>query len=158
MKKLVSILILIGVPYLGHSQNESPRDLKAYFTAIIVSDINTSINWYTSILGFTVLDKVESTERGFKQSNLKRASIHLELIELDAAVNPAASIPNYNSKTRLIGFFKTGFLVSDFDNWLNHLTMKNVNFQGSVVTDDTTEKRMVIIKDPDNNRIQIFEE
>ncbi len=48
-------------------------------------------------------------------------------------------------------------MVTDFEKWIDHLTNEKVDFYGSVVTDDTTGKRMVIITDPDGNRIQIFE-
>ena len=58
---------------------------------------------------------------------------------------------------RIIGLFKIGFVVTDFEKWVDHLIDKEVDFCGNIVTDDNTEKRMVIITDPDGNRIQIFE-
>ena len=58
---------------------------------------------------------------------------------------------------RVTGFFKIGFLVTEFDMWIDHLTNEKVDFYGNIVTDDTTGKRMAIITDPDGNRIQIFE-
>ena len=94
---------------------------------------------------------------GFKQANLKRGNILLEFIELKSAVSPKDVVTDYNSKTRMLGFFKTGFLVSDFAGWVAHLQNANVNFQGKVVTDELSGKKMVIVKDPDGNRIQIFE-
>lgn len=62
-----------------------------------------------------MINEIESKERGFKQSNLKRNHTLIELIELDNAIKLKDVIPNFNNKTRTIGFFKTGFLVSDFD-------------------------------------------
>jgi len=157
MKKLKFIVILIWIPFLSYSQNESQPDIEAYFSAMIVNDIETSINWYSNVMGFIVLDKTESQERGFIQSNLKRENILIELIELEFAVTAKDVVPNYNEKTRIVGFFKTGFLVSDFDKWINHLTNQKVNFHGNVIADNISGKRMIIIKDPDGNRIQIFE-
>lgn len=157
MNKLLIPLLLLITPYSSFCQEKSDLELEAYFSAIIVSDIDTSIRWYSSVLGFEVLNKVESEERGFKQSNLKRGEILLELIELDHAVSPSEVIPNYDSKTRLNGFFKVGFRVSNFEKWMDHLINTKVNFYGNVVNDPNTDKKMIIITDPDSNRIQIFE-
>ena len=157
MKRILIVLSLIWIPFWSSAQTGSSLDLEAYFSAIIVNDLDSSINWYSNILGFSVINKVESKKRGFKQSNLKKGSVLIELIELDNAVSSKDVVPNYNNKTRIIGFFKTGFLVSDFGKWIDHLTKEKVDFYGNIVTDDNTGKKMVIITDPDGNRIQIFE-
>ena len=157
MKKLLIISSLFWIPFLSYAQNDSPQDLEAHFSAIVVNDFDSSINWYSKILGFKVVSRIESVERGFKQSNLKRGDVLIELIELDRAVNLEDIVPNYNSQMRIIGLFKIGFLVTDFEKWINHLTNEKVDFYGQIVTDNTSGKRMVIITDPDGNRIQIFE-
>lgn len=157
MKKLLLITFLLCSSFLSYAQTNSKQNLEAYFSSVIVNDIETSINWYSNVLGFEVLNKTESKERGFKQSNLKREGILIELIELDNAMNPKKTIPNYNNRTRIIGFFKIGFLVLDFNKWIEHLTNEKVNFYGNIVTDEITGKKMIIITDPDGNRIQIFE-
>lgn len=157
IKKIVFILSFIWIPFLTYAQNDISQDLEAYFSALIVSDFDASISWYSNVLGFEVINRLESVERGFKQTNLKRGNILIELIELNKAVHLKDVVPNYNDKTRTIGFFKIGFWVTDFEKWIDHLTDKKVDFYGSIVTDDSTSKRMVIITDPDGNRIQIFE-
>ena len=157
MKKILLAILLLWTSLFSYSQDDTSLSLEAYFTAIIVTDIDASIDWYSNILGFTVLNKVESEARGFKQSNLERGNILLELIELDAALDAKDVVPDYNSKTRLIGFFKSGFIVVDFDKWIVHITRHQVTVHGTVVTDPNSGKRMVIIKDPDGNRIQLFE-
>ncbi len=157
MKKILILSTLIWLPFLSYAQNNPTQDLEAYFSAMIVSDFDSSINWYSNTLGFEVISRIESVERGFKQSNLKRGDVLIELVELDKVLDLEDIVPNYNNKMRIIGFFKLGFLVTDFEKWIDHLTNEKVDFYGSVVTDDTTGKRMVIITDPDGNRIQIFE-
>ena len=157
MTRTLIFLSLILIPFCSSAQLDADLDLEAYFSAIIVNDLDNSINWYSNILGFRVINKVESKERGFKQSNLKKGAILIELIELDKAVSSKDVIPNYTNKTRIVGFFKSGFLVTDFDKWIDHLTMNKVDYYGNIVTDDNTGKKMVIITDPDGNRIQIFE-
>lgn len=95
---------------------------------------------------------------GFRNANLKRDNHALELIELQTALAPEEAISEFGPKTRLHGLFKIGFQVSDFDQWLNHLETMEVNQHGQVVKDPVSGKRMLIILDPDGNRIQLFEE
>ena len=157
MNKILIISLLISAPLLSSAQIEANHDLEAYFSAIIVSDIDVSISWYSNSLGFEVLNRMESSEKGLKQSNLKRGDVLIELIELDKAVSLENIVPDYSNKTRVTGFFKLGFLVTEFETWINHLTNEKVDFYGNIVTNDTNGKRMAIITDPDSNRIQIFE-
>ena len=86
-KKLLIISALIWIPFFSYSQDDSNENLEAYFIAIIVSDFDSSISWYSDILGFEVVNRIESAERGFKQSNLKRGDVLIELIQLEKAVN-----------------------------------------------------------------------
>ena len=96
-------------------------------------------------------------EYGFEQTNLTNGAMNLELIQLQSAVSPNEAIPNYSAKTRLQGIFKIGLQVQQFDKWMAHLQKLEVRFHGGVVTDPISAKRMVIILDPDGNRIQLFE-
>ena len=45
----------------------------------------------------------------------------------------------------------------EFDDWVDTLKHAKVEFYGDVVTDELSGKRMLLIKDPDGNRIQLFE-
>lgn len=156
MKKLF-FLFLIYLPFLSFSQKVTLSNPEAYFSAIIINNIENSISWYSNNIGFEVLNKNEFPKAGFKQANLKRGNVLIELIEINSALSVEDVISNYNNKTRIMGFFKIGFLIADFDNWIEHLTKLKVEFHGTVVTDNESGKRMVMIKDPDGNRIQFFE-
>lgn len=94
----------------------------------------------------------------FSIINLKKGKAALELIQLSGTLSPADIVPDYTSKTRIYGFFKMGFQVTDLDTWVSFLKEKQVEFNGDVVTDLVTNKRMVITLDPDGNRIQLFEQ
>jgi len=104
-----------------------------------------------------VLNKVESEERGFKQANLNRGDVLIELIELNSSLTPKKLLENQPKKTKIDGFFKFGFRVTEFDKWVDALKKLKVEFYGDVVTDGLSGKRMLLIYDPDGNRIQIFE-
>lgn len=141
----------------GYAQvNELPNPQPS-FIALIVSDIDSSLNWYISNLGFEQLNRVEFEDRGFKQANLKRGPFHIELIELNSAIHPAEVLKDKPRRTRLGGIFKFGFQVAQFDNWITHLNSVGVIKNQNVVTDPISEKRMIIVNDPDGNRIQIFD-
>ena len=149
-------LLILGVAQFSLAQNKSP-EWQPYFSSLIVSDMKRSVDWYTTVLGFKIENQVDSKERGFKQCNLKTETAALELIELQSAVSPGSVIPDYNEKTRIVGYFKWGISVADFDTWMEHLNRHEVNRSGTVVNDPATGKRMAIILDPDGNRIQLFE-
>ena len=152
---LLPICLFLLIPFLLHSQAGELSDPEPYFMAIIVSNIDTSLNWYTSQLGFEVVDRIDAPENGFRQANLKRGKAAIELIELQTTIYPAEILEGKPSRSRIAGFFKFGFTVSDFDAWVDQLNESGVAFHGRVVQ-NTTGKKMVIIQDPDGNRIQIF--
>ncbi|WP_456462451.1 VOC family protein [Reichenbachiella sp.] len=157
MRILIYIWLIFVLSMSSQAQNTPPNDLTPYFNAIIVSNMDSSLVWYQQTLGYEVLNSKQFPEMGFKQANLKKGNASLELIELNSAIDPKELIPNYDSKTKVLGLFKLGFQVDDFDLWIAFLKLKQVSFNGGVVKDETTGNRMVIILDPDSNRIQLFE-
>lgn len=158
MKNAILIVTLLLASNICNSQSTKLPNPAAYFTAIIVNNIDTSISWYSEILGFEVIDETEVANRGLKQANLKRGNIHIELIQISTSVSSTTLLEERPQGTRVQGFFKFGIMVNDFDLWMDHLNNVDANIHGSVVTDPTSNKKMVIIKDPDGNRIQLFEE
>ncbi|MDY8138234.1 VOC family protein [Aquimarina sp. 2201CG5-10] len=157
MKYILGISVLLLISITGYSQDKNLSDLKPYFTAIVVSDIDVSIQWYEDKLGFKVRNKTEVEERGLKQANLQRADAIIELIQLKSSLSPKDILKEKPRGTFINGYFKFGFAVSDFDQWIKHLSESKAEFHGSVVKDPVSGKKMIIIKDPDGNRIQLFE-
>ncbi|MEP1094122.1 MAG: VOC family protein [Cyclobacteriaceae bacterium] len=158
MRFLFLTFSFLFLQFVVRSQSADLPDPKPYFSAIIVSDIDTSIEWYSENFGLEVVNKVENEVRGFKQANLKRGAMWIELIELDNASKQAELLKDLPPKTKIEGYFKFGFTVSEFDRWVNFLTDAEVDLYGSVVQDPNSGKRMIIVLDPDGNRIQLFEE
>ncbi len=119
--------------------------------------MEVSSTWYQNTLGFEILNETHNAERGFKLQNLKHGNVHIELIEIKGTMAPTTLLENEPKGSRVGGFFKFGMKVSDFDQWVSHLTDSKAEMHGEVVIDPISEKRMLIIKDPDGNRIQLFE-
>lgn len=157
IKKLQSTIFFLFMSGIAIAQNNSLPELMPYFSAIIVSDIDTSVNWYVEKLGFEILDQVNLEERGLKQSNLKRHNALLELIQINNTVFSKEILSQKPKGTQVGGYFKFGFMVSNFDMWIIHLSDKGVDTLGKIVQDPITNKKMIVIKDPDGNRIQLFE-
>lgn len=157
MRKFLITSTMLLLVRLVFAQSDELPNPKPYFSALIVKEMSTSLSWYSEIMGYEVVNNKSFPEMNFKQANLKRGDSAIELIELGSAISPTASIPNFSTKSKLIGLFKIGFRVEDFDNWIKHLEQSKVDFHGNVVTDEISGKRMIIVKDPDGNRIQLFE-
>lgn len=130
---------------------------KAHFSSTLTPDIKSAMAWYASVLKFKTINQAENEARGFKQANMKSGDVYLELIELNGLMTQQNILEQQPRGTRLAGFFKFGIKVDDFDKWMDHFESQNVQFNGSVVTDPLSNKRMVILMDPDGNRIQVFE-
>jgi len=157
MKKILLTIALIYSSLSGQSQNSKLPDPEAYFSAVTVSDLDNSVKWYSEMLGFEVIGKQIREDIGIGQVNLKRGNVLIELIKINTSLAPADLLNDRQSNSKLQGFFKFGLMIAEFDNWVSYLKSQNVDFHGRVVDDPTSGKKMVIIKDPDGNRIQLFE-
>lgn len=157
MKKSFSSLLLSIFFTTVHAQSDSLSLAPGSFAALIVEDIDTAKSWYTNVLGFTITHEDVHATLGIKQANLQQGDHAIELIETETAVSLSEAVANYHKKLRVQGLFKIGLHVLEFERWINHFEANNVTFQGRVVLDPISAQRMVIILDPDGNRIQIFE-
>ncbi len=156
--KAIHLVALALVVSVAHAQGPPVGTMRSSFAAVIVSDFDASLEWYQQVLGFEVVNRRELPERGIFQANLKREGADLEILALAMAVDPLALSAEVDEKTRFQGLFKIGFSVADFSEWLEWFEARAVEYHGDVVADPDTGKRMVILKDPDGNRVQIFEE
>lgn len=146
--------LLIG-SILGHSQTP---DLRASFIAIIVSDMDSSSRWYKDLLNFQEVGRIENADIGLVQVNLIRGEARIELIEIQSAIDHNQILGTAGKGKRLTGLFKVGFSVKNFDGCIEHLNSNEIEVADDIVTDPLTGGRMVVIRDPDGNRIQLFEE
>lgn len=152
---LTITLIIFFLPV--HSQLDSSYNLNSNFTALLVDDLDASLDWYRTVLGFDVVSRTDSEERGFSQANLIRGDERLELVTLMNIKSLSELLGRPADDVLLNGIFKFGFAVDDFDRWAMHFRKQNVAFRGEVVEDPQSGKRMVVLLDPGGNRVQIFE-
>jgi len=161
MKHLKIKLVLIATIILfncgGSKSIQSESEIQPYFFAFIVKDIELSKKWYISRFNLKVAIENENAERGFKQAALKNDNMMIELIQTSTAATIEEISDNKVSTRSLIGIFKIGFSVEHFDELVEQLANQNTEVYGKVVTDPVSNKKMLIVLDPDKNRIQIFE-
>lgn len=151
--KILTFLVLLSTLFSCKSDSEKLL-LSEGFVAFIVKDFDTSADWYINNLGFELLNKTNLEERGIKQGNLKLGHAKIELIESTTSIDPTDN----NTKKGLVqGIFKIGFIISNFDDWKTHLINKQLITENDIVVNPLDNKRMLILKDPDGNRIQLFE-
>lgn len=155
MSRILCILaILIFFESGLIAQNAQPP--KPHFSAIIVMNMDTSISWYTQVLMLEVINKTELPERGIRQANLRNDYVAIELIELKDVIRLDTVLQSAGTN-KITGIFKIGFVVDDFDSWMKSIQKQNPEVHGNVVKDHLTGKKMVILLDPDGNRVQFFE-
>ncbi len=151
------VLFLLLISKLSFCQSPELSNPKPFFISISISNIDTSIQWYHNNLGMTVKNRIDSRERGFKQANLERFQMQIELVELDSSISRHEEILKAFGGRSIQGFTKFGFTVIDFNNWYSFFSEKKVKFVGSIIKNESTGKRMFLVSDPDGNLIQVFE-
>lgn len=157
MKQLLALLLFFQIWTLSSQAIIATDTANMSFTAIIVNDMKVSEKWYRRTFGFQPRNDFKIKSRGLYVSNLTLGTNNLELIQLENSVSRKEAVANYDNKPRIQGIFKIGFTVKEFDKWIEWFKELDVKTAGKVVTDNRTNKRMVIILDPDGNRVQLFE-
>ena len=148
--------LILGL-FLFSAQFSFSQSYKNYF-AVIATNIDSSILWYTETFELETIDFNKYPDRGFAQANLKNDWLHVELIYLENAVRLEELAKKIGPTPRITGLFKVGFSVPDFNQWLIKIKEQNIFTKGSVVDDPVSGKRTILLLDPDGNRIQLFEE
>ena len=152
--KLCLYLICLFVGVLKGQELNPPE---GGFAAFIVSQMKQSKTWYQEVLGFKEINHIVNEARGVEIANLKHGEIGLELIQIKGSLSMDSLMTDLPEEIRFQGVFKFGMYISDFDEWVQHLRPFIEDLESQIVRDPITDKRMVVIRDPDGNRIQLFE-
>jgi glyoxylase I family protein len=123
---------------------------KVHHVAVICSDYPKSKDFYTQILGLTVIREIYREER--------------ESYKLDLALNGTFTIelfsfptpPLRTSNPEAAGLRHLAFEVNDLDQTISFLDSKKVASE-AIRIDTTTGKRFTFIADPDGLPIEFYE-
>ena len=136
----LAILVALAVSALANAASEG-----GYF-AVIVSDIDASAKWYRSTFGLAPVSSLTDAGR-FEIVNLSKPGMFVELLQLDAAARRPAS--------RIEGLFKAGILVDDLVAFIDDLPLTQE--KPEVIVDERNKLRLIQLRDPDGNAIQVME-
>lgn len=154
MKKKILLPVFILFASIGYTQQSNSYQLDHYFSALIVKNIDSSVNWYQSVLGLKTRF-LPDVPQGIRVAILESPQIVLEMIENVAWLDPEELLKGKPEGTRLHGYFKIGFKVTAMDNFIDHL--KKLNISIPRIYKDDSGKRNFLVEDPDKNLVQFFE-
>ncbi|MDE6823770.1 MAG: VOC family protein [Duncaniella sp.] len=123
---------------------------KVHHIAIIASDYARSLDFYTRVLGLTVIAENYRSERESYKTDLALDGDYI--IELFSFPNPPARV----SRPEAAGLRHLAFEVDNIDTAIRELDAKGIDHE-SVRTDGYTGKRFVFFQDPDGLPIEFYE-
>jgi extradiol dioxygenase family protein len=157
----LTLIAQVNPPANSPDKRDQERqvEIKPFFCAIIVHNVDSSQLWYSRNLQLQIRNRVDVKGRGIRQVVLENNSkdLQIELIELKSVLSATEALKGTSPDTRLSGHFKVGFQVDDFDFWYQQLSQNKVQFKGDVIKDPVSNKRTMLTLDPDGNIIQFFE-
>lgn len=123
---------------------------KLHHIAIICSDYQKSKEFYTEVLGFSILREVYREERNSYKLDLLLNGHYV--IELFSFPNP----PKRASYPEATGLRHIAFSVDDIEAVKLHLELLNIDVE-PIRIDDYTKRLYTFIQDPDGLPIEIYE-
>ena len=143
MRLRILSLAASGLLFCAAAADAQP--VGSYF-ALIVNDIDVSMEWYEEVLGLEVGTRMTESGR-YDIANLQKPGIFVELLELaEAGARPQG---------RVEGPFKVGLLVNDVSEFVEGLPDSIATPE--VIDDPANSLRFVQLRDPDGNIVQVME-
>jgi glyoxylase I family protein len=126
--------------------------LKAvHHIAVICADYEKSKNFYTNILGFSIVREIFRAERNSYKLDLALNNVFT--IELFSFPNP----PARPSQPESCGLRHLAFAVDNIEAAIQALKMKGVDCE-PIRVDEYTQKRFTFFADPDGLPLELYEQ
>ena len=123
---------------------------KVHHIAIICSDYQRSVDFYTHVLGLRVLAEHYREERQSYKTDLALGDDYV--IELFSFPSP----PSRLTRPEAAGLRHLAFEVDNIDESVRELDALGINHE-TVRTDEYTSKRFLFFQDPDGLPIELYE-
>ena len=123
---------------------------KVHHIAIICSDYECSLKFYTDILGLRVVAEHYRADRQSYKTDLAIGNSYV--VELFSFPSP----PQRQSHPEQAGLRHLAFEVDNIEETARQLSEKNIPTE-PIRTDEYTGKRFFFIQDPDNQPIELYE-
>lgn len=127
-----------------------PKIESIHHIAILTNDYEKSKDFYTNILGFTIIKETFRAERNSYKLDLAiNGQYQIELFSFPHNTE-RASFPEAKGLRHL------AFAVKDIDEWFNFLVSKQVETQ-DIRIDEITGNRFVFFYDPNKQPVELYE-
>jgi glyoxylase I family protein len=123
--------------------------MKIHHVAIIVSDIEKSLEFYGKALGFIVKEKTFRKDRNSWKVDIVKDDVQLELFTFPGA-------PGRPSYPEAQGLRHIAFSVNDLEKLHQEIKSKNIDVE-EIRVDHLTGKKFFFFSDPDNQPLEIYE-
>lgn len=116
-----------------------------FYFAVLVADVDKSVDWYRSIFGLRQIDDSQAEDGSWRIVNLRNSRLFVEIIRDNRA----------QAVDRARGFLKVGFQVPDVRVVAEGFG-KTDEERPRIIDDNRHGIRLVQIRDPDGNIVQVF--
>lgn len=123
---------------------------KIHHIAILCSNYPKSKEFYTTVLGLTIVQEIYRKERDSYKLDLALNGNYI--IELFSFPNP----PKRPSRPEATGLRHLAFEVTNLDKTVAFLNTKNIESE-PIRIDEMTQKRFTFVADPDELPIEFYE-
>lgn len=123
---------------------------QVHHIAILCSDYDKSKNFYTTILGLTIIKEVYREERDSYKLDLALNGTYI--IELFSFPNP----PKRPSRPEAVGLRHLAFAVHDIEKEVKNLQQLDIRVE-PIRIDELTNKKFTFFEDPDGLPLELYE-
>ncbi|WP_400261039.1 VOC family protein [Sphingobacterium sp. SG20118] len=123
---------------------------QVHHVAILCSDYDKSKNFYTTILGLTIIQEVYREERDSYKLDLALNGTYI--IELFSFPNP----PKRPSRPEAVGLRHLAFAVHDIEKEVKNLQQLDIRVE-PIRIDELTNKKFTFFEDPDGLPLELYE-
>ena len=121
-----------------------------HHVAIICSNYERSKQFYTEVLGFSIIEETFRVARNSYKLDLRVSdTVQIELFSFPAP-------PSRPSKPEACGLRHLAFAVDDLDRAVTELNSQGVQVE-DIRIDEITGKRFTFFQDPDNLPLELYE-
>jgi methylmalonyl-CoA/ethylmalonyl-CoA epimerase len=154
---VLAVLAIPSRPLAGQDSAAAAAPLAPYLMAISVSNLDSTVSWYRTLLGFRVMRAPYAPVPGLRIAFLIRDDFRLELLEAAGSGPRRLALPDTTRDISLQGFTKLAFQVTGIDSLASRLRQRGVRFVFGPATDTAFRIRHFIVADPDGNLIQLVQ-
>lgn len=148
----VSILLILVSIQPTFAQSSNGTSARMTSARLMARNLKTTALWYRRHLNFQIKD-VKMNE----SAKLRISGFEIQLIQPKRTVL-SSNLRLPKGKTFINGFFKIGFRTAHLDSLHAYLDHRNASVDSLIVYDDSLKTRTFLVRDPDGNRLQFFED